>query len=110
MTRFHCSRKALPNWLINRRRPGFWPGRYVELMRKREGLLGILFRWLLRRGQAFKALEQLFLGHAVRCYLSIVGVDTGARTGTDQRYFGLGLVNLDVFLQAMNEIFLEIAR
>ena len=40
---------------------------------------------------------------------SIAEVDAGV-TGADQRLLGLRLVDLDVFLQAMNEVFLEVAR
>ena len=33
----------------------------------------------------------------------------GARTGPDQRHFGLRLVDLDIFLQSMDQVFLQIA-
>lgn len=38
-------------------------------------ILLFFFRLLLRRGQPFQALQQLFLGHAVGRDLGIVGID-----------------------------------
>ena len=44
------------------------------------GLLGLL----LGRGQAFQALEQLFLRHAVRRNLGVIGIDPLAGTADER--------------------------
>src|SRR6185312_7041373 len=48
----------------------------------------------LRRREAFQALEQLFLAHAVGDDLGIVGIDAGTGRTDERNAFGLGLVNL----------------
>ena len=54
----------------------------------------------------FEALEQFLFGHAVDSDLGVVGLDAAA---ADQRHrLGLGLVDLDVFLQGMDKVFLQI--
>src|SRR6266702_623184 len=68
-----------------------------------------LFGLLLGRGQAFQALEQLFLRHAVRRNLGVIGIDPLAGTADERHRLGLRLVHLDVLLERVDEIFLEIA-
>ena len=70
-------------------------------------------QWLGRRPHPRACEEQgrhrLDLAPTVGRYLCIVGIDAGTCTSSDQRHFGLGLVDLDILLQAMNKVFLEIA-
>src|SRR5712691_10347041 len=65
--------------------------------------LFLFFRLLLGRGQPFQALEQLLLGHAIDRDLGIVGIDAAAGGADERRRLGLRLVDLDVFLQRMDE-------
>ena len=64
--------------------------------------------WLSGGAEAFEALEQLFLAHAVGGDFRVVGIDPGARRADQGNPVGLRLVDLDVFLQRMNELFLEV--
>src|SRR6185312_13740289 len=73
-------------------------------------LLAVVLGDLFRRRQAFEALEQLFLGHAVGGDLGVVRIDPGAAAGADQRHFRFRLVDFDVFLQGMNQVLLQISR
>src|SRR6516165_939034 len=64
---------------------------------------------LLRRRETFEALEQFLFGHTVEQDFRIVSVHALAG-GADQRHdLGLRFVDFDVFLQRMDELFLEVA-
>ena len=81
----------------------------VELQQKigRDPLL-VVVGLLLRGSETFEPLEQLRLGHPLGRDLGIVGVYRAALC-TDKRDRGrLGLVNLDIFLQGVDQLFLEI--
>jgi hypothetical protein len=69
---------------------------------------GVGLRLAFRRGKAFQALEQLFLGHAVRGDVGVVGIDPGAGRANERNRLGLRLIDLDVFLQGMDEFLLEV--
>src|ERR1700692_3472101 len=62
----------------------------------------------LGRSQALQALELLFLGHPVGGHLGIVGIDAGAGRADKRNRLGLRLVDFDVFLQRMDQLFLEV--
>jgi hypothetical protein len=66
-------------------RPGVQAGPFIANFggKSVKGLFHVLFRRLFRRRQAFQALEQLFLGHAVSGDLGIVGIDARPRPGAD---------------------------
>src|ERR1700733_2375714 len=66
--------------------------------------LGLIFR----RCETFQALEQLFLAHAIGDDFGIVGIDAGAGRTDQRNTFGLRLVDLDVFLQRVDELLLEV--
>jgi hypothetical protein len=69
--------------------------------------LFLFFGLGLWRSEPFETLQQFFLAHVLHGDVGIVGVD---RPGCpDQRRVGLGLVDLDIFLQRMNQVFLQIA-
>ena len=68
-----------------------------------------------RRDEAFEAAQQVFLGHAVEG--SIVRVVAGhrpaperPRSGEQRHGLGLRLVDLDVLLQRVDQVFLEVVR
>ena len=74
-----------------------------------EGLF-VLFGLLFRRRQALEALQQLFLGHALDRDFGVVGIDAGAGRADQGHGIGLGLVDLDEFLQGMNQFLPQIFR
>src|SRR5262249_14012429 len=63
---------------------------------------------LLGRGEPFQAFEKLFLGHPIDRNLGIVGVDRAASGRDQRRRLGLGLVDLYVFLQGVDQLLLEV--
>src|SRR5262249_55911460 len=73
-------------------------------------VLFLLLRLLLRRSEPLEALEQLFFGHAIDRHLGIVGIDGAAGRADKRRRLRLGLVDLDVLLQRVNELLLEVVR
>src|ERR1700732_362587 len=70
--------------------------------------LFFLFRLFLRWGKPLEALEQLLLRHALARDLCVVALDVARDRADERRPFRFGLVDLHVFLQRMNELFLEI--
>ena len=79
------------------------PGGGVK-MTNFDGLF-FFFRLFLGRSEPFQPLEQLFLGHAVACDFGIVCIGRGpGRAADERRALGLGLVDLDVFLQRMDKL------
>src|SRR5205809_7233415 len=71
------------------------------------GLL-VLFGLFFRRRQAFQALEELFLGHALDRDLGVVGIDAGASRADQRHGIGLWLVDLDELLQGMHEFLAQV--
>src|SRR5947207_377448 len=65
---------------------------------------------LLGRSEALETLEQLFLAHVLGRHRGIVGIDRSATAGQERHIVGFGLVDLDVFLQRMDQVFLQILR
>src|SRR5213594_3988200 len=99
--------KAWPTWFPKRRRLG--RGRAVGYaMRPGSTALFFFLGLLFGRGEALEAFQQLFLGHAIDRDLGVVGID-GAAGGVDQRRgLGLGLVDLHIFLQRVDQLFLKV--
>ncbi len=58
--------------------------------------------------QAFQTFEQFFLAHAVGGDIGVVGIHARAGRADERNTLGLGFVDLDVFLQRMNEFLLEV--
>src|SRR6476469_8843475 len=79
-------------------RPGMLPG------------LLVLFGLFFRRRQAFQALEEFFLGHALDRDLGVVGIDAGAGRADQRHGIGLWLVDLDEFLQGVNQLLAQVFR
>ena len=82
---------------------------YREWPRGAQDLLAVLFR--LRRGrEALEASKQVFLRHAVELRLD-AEFDLRLGVGVDhwRRGLGLGLVDLDVLLQGVNQILTQVA-
>src|SRR5215472_7990280 len=66
--------------------------------------LGLFLGW----SEPFQAFEQLFLGHPIDRNLGVVGVDRAAGCRDQRRRLGLGLVDLHVLLQGVDQLFLEV--
>src|SRR5262249_7589605 len=68
--------------------------------------LFVFFRLFLGRRQPLEPLEQLLLGHALGRDLGVVGIDRPAGSADQRNRSRLRLVDLDVFLQRMDQLFL----
>ena len=98
--RTHPNRKNVNKSKGPDKYPGLWQ---IGLFLNIRGPLGanslVLFRLLFRRRQAFEALQQLFLGHALDRNFGVVGIDAGAGRADQRHGVGFGLVDLDELLQ-----------
>jgi len=84
-------------------------GKSGRFERSQPGLL-VLFGLLFRRRQALEALQKLFLGHALDRDL-VSSASTLAPAEADQRHgIRFWLVDLDEFLQGMNQFLTQIFR
>ena len=70
----------------------------------------VLFGLFLGRRQALQALEEFFLGHALDGDLGVVGIDACAGRADQRHGIGLWLVDLDEFLQEMNQFLAQVLR
>src|SRR5262249_57692528 len=70
--------------------------------------LFVFFRLFLGRRQPLEPLEQLLLGHALGRDLGVVGIDGPASSADQRNRSRLGLVDLDVFLQGMDQLLLQV--
>ena len=68
----------------------------------------VFFGLLFRRGEPLKTLQEFFLGHALDRDLGIIGIDARAGRPDQWNRVGFGLVDLNEFLQGMNELFAQI--
>lgn len=74
----------------------------------RRPALFLVVRLLFRRRQAFEAPQQFFFGHALDGHFHVVGIGAGA-SGPDQRHhIGLRLVDFNVALQGMDQLFAQV--
>jgi hypothetical protein len=63
------------------------------------------------RRHALKSAQQVLLGHAIELRVGVsISLSDKHAIDDSRRFFRLRLVNLDLFLQGMNEVFLQIAR
>jgi len=76
----------------------------------KRGLFLVGFRLLLGRSKALEALQKLFFAQMLDGDFGVVGIDRSAGASDQRHVLGLRLVNLDIFLQRMNQVFLQVLR
>src|SRR6516164_226406 len=71
---------------------------------------GIWLGLVFRRGKALEPFEEFLFGHAVGGHVGIVGIAHGTRRADQRIHLGLGFVDLDIFLQRMDEFLSQVFR
>src|SRR5262249_30164331 len=71
---------------------------------------GIRLGLVFGGGEALEPVGEFLFGHAVRGYVGIVGIDPGPGRADERNRLGFGFVNLDIFLQRMDEFLSQVLR
>ena len=81
------------------------PGlRYVDITR----VLFLFFRLRLWGREALQTLQKFLLAHVFHGDVGVVGIDRARRS--NQRRLRFRLINLDIFLQRVNQVFFQVLR